>query len=33
MERKLRYEGRIDDVEKPTKTPNTFDTRNAIEAL
>lgn len=32
-ERKLRYEGRIDDVEKPTKTPNTFDTRNAIEAL
>ena len=32
-ERKLRYEGRIDDVEKPTKTPNTFDTRNTIEAL
>ncbi len=32
-ERKLRYEGRIDDVEKPTKTPNTYDTRNAIEAL
>lgn len=32
-ERKLRYEGRIDDVEKPTRTPNTFDTRNAIEAL
>ncbi len=32
-ERKLRYEGRIDDVEKPTKTPTTYDTRNAIEAL
>ncbi len=32
-ERKLRYQGRIDDVEKPTKTPNTFDTRNAIEEL
>jgi thiol-disulfide isomerase/thioredoxin len=32
-ERKLRYTGRIDDVEKPTKTPNSFDTRNAIEEL
>jgi len=32
-ERKLRYSGRIDDVEKPSKTPNTSDTRNAIEAL
>jgi peroxiredoxin len=32
-ERKLRYSGRIDDVEKPAKTPNTMDTRNAIEAL
>ena len=32
-ERKLRYQGRIDDVEKPTKTPNNFDTRNAIEEL
>jgi thiol-disulfide isomerase/thioredoxin len=31
--RKLRYQGRVDDVEKPTKTPNNFDTRNAIEAL
>lgn len=31
--RKLRYSGRVDDVEKPTKTPNTLDTRNAIEAL
>jgi peroxiredoxin len=32
-DRKLRYSGRIDDVEKPTKTPNSMDTRNAIEAL
>ncbi|HXB94267.1 MAG TPA: redoxin family protein [Puia sp.] len=32
-ERKLRYCGRIDDVEKPTKTPNTFDARNAIDAM
>jgi peroxiredoxin len=32
-ERKLRYQGRIDDTEKPTKTPNSLDTRNAIEAL
>jgi peroxiredoxin len=32
-ERKLRYQGRIDDVEKPTKTPNTHDTRAAIEDL
>ncbi|HEV8282790.1 MAG TPA: redoxin family protein [Chitinophagaceae bacterium] len=32
-ERKLRYQGRIDDVEKPTKTPTTLDTRNAIEEL
>jgi peroxiredoxin len=32
-ERKLRYSGRIDDVEKPTKTPNSLDARNAIEAL
>lgn len=32
-ERKLQYQGRIDDVEKPTKTPTQFDTRNAIEAL
>jgi thiol-disulfide isomerase/thioredoxin len=32
-ERKLRYSGRIDDTEKPTKTPNSTDTRNAIEAL
>ena len=32
-DRKLRYSGRIDDVEKPSKTPNTMDTRNAITAL
>jgi len=32
-QRKLRYQGRIDDVEKPTKTPHISDTRNAIEAL
>ena len=32
-DRKLRYSGRIDDVEKPTKTPASMDTRNAIEAL
>ena len=32
-DRKLRYQGRIDDVEKPTKTPNNFDTRNALDEL
>jgi len=32
-ERKLRYCGRIDDVEKPSGTPKHFDTRNAIDAL
>ena len=32
-ERILRYQGRIDDVEKPTGTPTSFDTRNAIEEL
>ncbi|HWK06200.1 MAG TPA: redoxin family protein [Puia sp.] len=32
-ERKLRYSGRVDDVEKPTKTPRSLDARNAIEAL
>jgi peroxiredoxin len=32
-DRKLRYQGRIDDVEKPTKTPNTHDTRAAIDEL
>lgn len=32
-DRKLRYQGRIDDMEKPTKTPNTHDTRAAIDDL
>lgn len=32
-DRKLRYSGRIDDVEKPSKKPNNMDARNAIEAL
>jgi thiol-disulfide isomerase/thioredoxin len=32
-ERKLRYQGRIDDVENPYHTPHVFDARNAIEAL
>jgi len=32
-DRKLQYSGRIDDVEKPSKTPNTLDARNAIDAL
>ncbi|ACT91555.1 redoxin domain-containing protein [Dyadobacter fermentans] len=31
--RKLQYNGRIDDVEKPTGTPKNLDARNAIEAL
>jgi thiol-disulfide isomerase/thioredoxin len=31
--RLLRYQGRIDDVEKPTKTPNHLDTRNALDEL
>ncbi|MDB5151548.1 MAG: redoxin [Mucilaginibacter sp.] len=31
--RKLRYNGRIDDMENPAKTPHSFDARNAIEAL
>lgn len=29
----LRFRGRIDDVERPTGTPNTHDTRDAIEEL
>jgi peroxiredoxin len=29
----LRYQGRIDNVEKPTKTPTELNTRDAIEAL
>jgi len=32
-ERKLRYSGRIDDVEKPSLTPHTFDARTAINEL
>ncbi|MDB5008147.1 MAG: redoxin [Mucilaginibacter sp.] len=32
-ERKLRYEGRIDDMENPAKTPHSLDARNAIDAL
>ena len=32
-ERILRFQGRIDDVEKPTETPTIHDTRNAIEEL
>jgi peroxiredoxin len=31
--RKLRYSGRVDDVEKPGKTPHNMDARNAIDAL
>ncbi|MEP7144877.1 MAG: redoxin family protein [Ferruginibacter sp.] len=31
--RKLKYQGRFDDMEKPTGTPKNFDTQNAIEAL
>ncbi|TLU94989.1 redoxin domain-containing protein [Dyadobacter sediminis] len=32
-DRKLQYNGRIDDVEKPSGTPKNTDARNAIEAL
>ena len=32
-ERNLRFQGRIDDVEKPSEKPTSFDTRNAIEEL
>ncbi|MGH2563965.1 MAG: redoxin domain-containing protein, partial [Ginsengibacter sp.] len=32
-ERKLRYQGRIDDEDRHGKTPHEFDTRNAIDAL
>jgi len=32
-ERKLRYEGRIDDTESPFKTPGETDAQNAIDAL
>ena len=32
-QRRLRYNGRIDDTENPAKTPNSLDARNAIDAL
>jgi peroxiredoxin len=32
-DKKLHYNGRIDDMEDPAKTPHSFDARNAIEAL
>jgi peroxiredoxin len=32
-DRKLCYSGRIDDVEKPGKTPHSQDTRNALNSL
>jgi peroxiredoxin len=32
-QRRLRYEGRIDNVEKPSKTPTSLDTRNALDEL
>ena len=32
-ERKLKYQGRIDDLEKPTSTPKNKDARNALDAL
>ena len=33
QQRRLRYNGRIDDQENPAKTPHNFDARNAIDAL
>lgn len=32
-QRRLRYDGRIDDTENPAKTPHSTDARNAIDAL
>jgi peroxiredoxin len=32
-QRRLRYNGRIDDTENPAKTPHSLDARNAIDAL
>ncbi len=32
-DRKLRYQGRIDDIENPAGTPKSLDTQNAIEDL
>jgi peroxiredoxin len=33
QDRKLRYNGRIDDTENPLKTPHSLDARNAIDAI
>jgi peroxiredoxin len=33
QDRKLRYSGRVDDVEKPSKIPHVRDARNAIDQL
>jgi thiol-disulfide isomerase/thioredoxin len=33
QQRKLRYQGRIDDMENPAKTPTSNDARNAIDAI
>ena len=33
QQRRLRYNGRIDDQENPAKTPRSLDARNAIDAL
>ncbi len=33
QQRKLRYQGRIDNIENPSKMPDKHDTRDAIEAL
>jgi thiol-disulfide isomerase/thioredoxin len=33
QDRKLRYQGRIDDMEDPSKTPTSYDARNAIDAI
>ena len=33
QDRKLRYEGRIDDTENPAKTPQSQDVRNAVDAV
>jgi peroxiredoxin len=33
QQRKLRYQGRIDNIENPSKTPDKYDTRDAIEAI
>lgn len=33
QDRKLRYQGRIDDMEDPAKTPTSYDARNALDAI